>query len=72
MFKVDFTSGVHKARSPALRATKRLHVLPNILPSITLDFSFCYHFGANNFEAVPILFFLICVPLLHASLCFKE
>jgi len=57
VFKEDFTSGVHKSQSPALLGTKILYVLPNILRSITLDFSSFHHFGANNFETVPIYFF---------------
>jgi hypothetical protein len=67
MLNVDFTSGVHKSRSLALRGTNILCVLPNIPRSITRDFAFCQHFGAYNFEAVLTFFKNIVYPycLLH-------
>lgn len=62
MLNVDFTSWVHKSRSLALRGTKILYVLPNILRSITRDFFSCHHFGAYNFEAVSIFYKELCTP----------
>jgi hypothetical protein len=62
MLNVDFTSGVYKSRSLALRGTNILYVLPNILRSITRDFAFCHHFGATILRRFPYFLKLLCIP----------